>query len=554
MRDTLHGPVVVYPSGLMLRGWPLARKCLTVFGAAVVVIVVAALTVPFFRMASLVDAGQLDVSRHMAETWDRLGEQEHTVTPQDTSFVLPSQAAAATETRGGITARRLTVKQAIDGGDPSGFLERAVKSLSEDPATTEVQEARWQGTSREYQYARAVRVRTAEGSRLTAIIVLDRRSIDAFRLLLTNTAFLFASGSVVLVLALLAFYLITRSLILRPVNKLKVAAERVREGNLGIRSELTTGDEFQQLADTFNQMLSDLQSSQERLRAINTATEVKLHELTEANLSLFNAAKHKGEFLANVSHELRTPLNAILGFTDLLLETARADAAQADPPASVGKRVRYLENIQTAGKGLLTLINSLLEMARIEAGRIELLIERVSLREACDGLIGLISPLANKKGVQLTLDVAADVPIVETDAKKFQQIIFNFLSNAVKFVEVESRTGRTPQITLRVERLVGSGPDERVRVSVIDNGPGIPKEDLERIFDKFFQRDGGHTREHTGTGLGLAISRELAVLLGSEIQVVSEVGGGSMFSLIMPLIAPAQTPETPAASLSEARH
>ena len=127
--------------------------------------------------------------------------------------------------------------------------------------------------------------------------------------------------------------------------------------------------------------------------------------------------------------------------------------------------------------------------------------------------------------------------MIETDAKKFQQVVFNFLSNAVKFIEPESRTGRPGLIVLRVERLRAATDhgQDRVRISVIDNGPGIPREDLDRIFDKFTQLDGGHTREHTGTGLGLAISKELAEILQGEIQVESEPGRGSMFSLILPL-------------------
>jgi signal transduction histidine kinase len=176
-------------------------------------------------------------------------------------------------------------------------------------------------------------------------------------------------------------------------------------------------------------------------------------------------------------------------------------------------------------------------MARIEAGKVDVKVERMNLHDACEGLLGLLQPLADKRGVVLTLDVAEDVPGVMTDVKRFQQIVFNFLANAVKFVEPESRTGRVPQVTLRAERLVTSATaaEERVRVSVIDNGPGIPREDQQRIFEKFYQRDAGHTKEHTGTGLGLAISKELAQILQCEIQLVSEPGGGSMFSLIMPL-------------------
>jgi signal transduction histidine kinase len=218
------------------------------------------------------------------------------------------------------------------------------------------------------------------------------------------------------------------------------------------------------------------------------------------------------------------------------------------------KRIRYLENILTAGRGLLALINSLLEMARIEAGKVDLRIERVALREACEGLLGLISPQANRKGIALKLEAGDDVPIIKTDPRKFQQIIFNFLSNAVKFIQPLEKTGREPIITLRVERLPASSVDasERVRVSVIDNGPGIPAEQQDKIFEKFVQLDSGYTKEQqSGTGLGLAICKDLAVVLQGEIQLVSDVGQGSMFSLIVPVAMTTDAGE--AAEASEER-
>jgi signal transduction histidine kinase len=437
--------------------------------------------------------------------------------------------------RAGIIATQLSLADAQSSQE--AFVVRAYEAFRDDPAVRDHREARWSGFTRVYLVAVPQQVATTMGTRLVGLVIFERQSPEAGQLLALNTLFLFSAGSAVLVLALLVFSVITRRLVLEPVRELRDTAERVREGNLAVRSQLATGDEFEQLARTFNQMLTDLQSGQDRLRSINSALDLKLHELAESNTLLYQAAKVKGEFLANVSHELRTPLNSIIGFADLLMDQARAEAERPDPPPTVAKRLRYLTNIITAGQGLLALINSILEMARIEAGKVEVKVERVNIHDACDGLLGLIQPLADKRGVRLVLEVAEGIPIVMTDSKRFQQIIFNFLANAVKFVEPESRTGRVPQVTLRAERLVASATaaDERVRVSVIDNGPGIPREDQHRIFEKFYQRDAVHTREHTGTGLGLAISKELAHILQCEIQLVSEPGGGSMFSLIMPL-------------------
>jgi two-component system, NarL family, sensor histidine kinase BarA len=518
----------------MLRGMSLANKCLLLFGGAIVLIVVAALSLPWWRMSRLVDEGQFEVSQALVGAWIRAGED---LADRNTTDTTNPRRIGETlrEERAGIVATQLSLADATASDE--AFIRDSLEAFRADLGLGEYREARWVGLTRVYLLAVPQQVATTVGTRLVGTVVFERRSPEAGQLLALNTLFLFSAGSAVLVLALLVFSIITRRLVLEPVRELRDTTERVREGNLAVRSQIATGDEFEQLAGTLNQMLSDLQGGQDRLRSINSALDLKLHELAESNTLLYQAAKVKGEFLANVSHELRTPLNSIIGFADLLMDQAKAESEKPDPPPSVAKRLRYLSNIINAGQGLLALINSILEMARIEAGKVDVKVERMNLHDACEGLLGLLQPLADKRGVVLTLDVAEDVPGVMTDVKRFQQIVFNFLANAVKFVEPESRTGRVPQVTLRAERLVTSATaaEERVRVSVIDNGPGIPREDQQRIFEKFYQRDAGHTKEHTGTGLGLAISKELAQILQCEIQLVSEPGGGSMFSLIMPL-------------------
>jgi signal transduction histidine kinase len=518
----------------MLRGMSLANKCLLLFGGAIVLIVVAALSLPWWRMSRLVDEGQFEVSQALVGAWIRAGED---LADRNTTDTTNPRRIGETlrEERAGIVATQLSLADATASDE--AFIRDSLEAFRADLGLGEYREARWVGLTRVYLLAVPQQVATTVGTRLVGTVVFERRSPEAGQLLALNTLFLFSAGSAVLVLALLVFSIITRRLVLEPVRELRDTTERVREGNLAVRSQIATGDEFEQLAGTLNQMLSDLQGGQDRLRSINSALDLKLHELAESNTLLYQAAKVKGEFLANVSHELRTPLNSIIGFADLLMDQAKAESEKPDPPLSVAKRLRYLSNIITAGQGLLALINSILEMARIEAGKVDVKVERMNLHDACEGLLGLIQPLADKRGVVLTLEVAEDVPGVMTDVKRFQQIVFNFIANAVKFVEPESRTGRVPQVTLRAERLVTSATaaEERVRVSVIDNGPGIPREDQQRIFEKFYQRDAGHTKEHTGTGLGLAISKELAQILQCEIQLVSEPGGGSMFSLIMPL-------------------
>jgi signal transduction histidine kinase len=522
----------------MWRGISLANKCLLLFGGAVVLVVLIALAAPWLRMSNLVDEGQLNVSRAMVASWEAVERDPTTATP-----VLGREAEP--RTLAGVYAARLTYEQARDvgGGDVGrGFVGRALEALREDPGLADVQESSWLGTQREYRYAKAVR----DAQRgLVGVIILDRRSFEAGAMLLVNSGYLLSAGAFVLIIAVLLFYVITHKLVLSPVRTLRETAERVREGDLTARSEIQTGDEFEELAEAFNQMLVDLSGSQDQLRAINRAMDLKLTELSEMNTTLHEAAKLKGDFLANISHELRTPLNSIIGFAELLLEFARADAAAEPPHPSASKRVRYLENIHTAAKTLLEMINELLDMAKLESGKIDLSIGRMNVHDTCEGLLGLLWPQAERKGLTLKLECPEDLPVVETDVKKFQQIIFNLLSNAVKFTEPPAKTGRPVEtVTLRAERLTGVSPGgesaDQIRVSVIDTGPGIPPEEHERIFEKFYQLSGGHTREHSGTGLGLAICKEFAAILQGEIQMVSEPGNGSMFSLIIPVAIDAE--------------
>ncbi|MFM9995988.1 MAG: ATP-binding protein [Phycisphaerales bacterium] len=524
----------------MWRGISLANKCLLLFSGALVLIVAGALTVAWFRMDGLVDDGQLRVSRQQVEVWEGLHAQAGPGVFQD-----PGEAGIE---HAGIRAKRLRVEEAQKLAEDDRFIARAIRRLKADPTLTDVLSAEGAGGVREYRYVKAIRDPT-DPIGLKGIVLLERRPVEAVDLLAVNAAYLISAGLVVSGVAVLLFYFILHKVILRPVRSLKETAERVRSGDLSTRSAISTGDEFEEMAGTFNAMLEEVQRSHDQMRAVNRALDVKLNELAEANTALFESAKLKGEFLASVSHELRTPLNSVIGFAELMREQAQAELDAGDDSTRLGKRVRYLENIVQASRGLLDLINGLLEMARIEAGRAEVNVTPVAMKDACEGLIGLSYPLAQRKGLELKLEAPDDLPVVETDLKKFQQIIFNFLSNAVKFTPGTGTDGKPGRVTLRAETLAargieGAATENRVRVSVIDTGPGIAPEDQPRLFQKFQQLDASHTREHTGTGLGLAISKELANLLQSEIQLVSDPGRGSMFSLILPLrFDPSRVPE-----------
>ena len=343
-----------------------------------------------------------------------------------------------------------------------------------------------------------------------------------------NRAYILGSGVLAGVLAVGVFYVITTRIILSPVRVLRETAERVSMGELNIRSDIRTGDEFEELSETFNLMLANLKSSQDQLRQINKSLDLKLNELAASNVFLEQSNQLKSEFLANVSHELRTPLGSILGFAEVIQELD--EESGEDPDVSRReKRLRYLHNIITSGRSLLELINDLLDLAKIEAGRLEISVEPTSVADVCEGLMTLVRPQAEKKNIELVVQVSAMLPAIETDPGRFQQIIFNFLSNAVKFTPDGGR------ISLSAERVRSPEAGEQVRVSVSDTGPGISAADQQIIFEKFRQVDASHTRRHAGTGLGLAICRELAGLLGGSVSVTSELGAGSIFTLTLPL-------------------
>ena len=186
------------------------------------------------------------------------------------------------------------------------------------------------------------------------------------------------------------------------------------------------------------------------------------------------------------------------------------------------------------------MINELLAMAKLDAGNVEVHVQPVNVSDTCEALVALIKPLADRKDVNVSLELPArsgegvtgdasesSLPVILSDQQKLQQIVFNFISNAVKF------TPSGGNVILRVDTVrTPDGP--MVRISVLDDGPGIPEDKQAFIFEKFSQLDATHTREHPGTGLGLAIAKEFAALIGGEIQLVSEEGRGAMFSLIVP--------------------
>lgn len=365
--------------------------------------------------------------------------------------------------------------------------------------------------------------------------------------LLLNRIVIVVAGMLGGALAIVVFYLITSRLILQPVRVLKNTAEKVAKGDLNIRSAISTGDEFQHLSETFNTMLATLKGSQDQLEATNRSLDTRVGELAQSNVDLFEANRLKSEFLTNVTHELRTPLNAIIGFADLMADTA---SRGGDP-----RQQRYSENIRTSARQLLDLINDLLDLAKIEAGKLVLREEKVSVGDVCEAMANFMKPLAQKKNIALELSVDPEMPLITTDPGRFQQILYNFLSNAIKFTPPDGRVSiiaraETDGVPTRLPvPAEGRGlPPEsappaprKIRISIADTGPGISADDQQVIFEKFRQLDGSVTRQHSGSGLGLTIARELASMLGGRIELQSTPGRGATFSLIMPIQAPQRT-------------
>ncbi len=249
-------------------------------------------------------------------------------------------------------------------------------------------------------------------------------------------------------------------------------------------------------------------------------TEQKMAEETRLEKErLLYANKAKSEFLANMSHELRTPLNAVIGFSELLkMKTAGALNE---------KQEHYIENILSGSKHLLALINDILDLSKVEAGRMELVIEKISVPETINDTLGLIKETAARHSITLIKDFDPQLDFIEADPQRFKQILFNLLSNAVKF---SKNGGGTITITAKKEGCMA-------KISVSDAGIGIREEDMGRLFKSFEQLDSGSSRSYGGTGLGLAITRKLVELHGGKIMAESKYGEGSTFTFLLPVEA-----------------
>ena len=345
-----------------------------------------------------------------------------------------------------------------------------------------VQSDHWAGSVRAELAALTAKTR----ARANALVATDRRSYSRSRDLLIGAGV----GSLVLALAL---GLLLSDSLLVPLKKTQRRLATIAGGDFSGQLEVPNRDEIGALAADVNRMSDELR----RLYG-----------------ELEKASRHKSDFLATMSHELRTPLNAIIGFSEVLQEQMFGELNE--------RQLAYVKDVLEAGEHLLSLINDVLDLAKIEAGKMELELSEVAIPEVLRSAISMHSERASRGGVELSLTTQPEEITISADGRRLRQIVFNLLSNAVKFTPAAGRV----DVSARLD-------DGQVEIAVADTGPGIAPEELETIFEEFRQATDGKRAE--GTGLGLPLSRKLVELHGGRLWVESAAGNGSTFCFTLPV-------------------
>jgi signal transduction histidine kinase len=333
----------------------------------------------------------------------------------------------------------------------------------------------------------ATQLANAMTSRTDALIAQSSTAYEHSRNLFIGAA------AIAIVLALVLGFALSWSLI-SPIQSIDTRLAAIASGDFSGHVDVTNRDELGALATNVNRMNDELR---------------RLYRELETT------SQHKSDFLANMSHELRTPLNAIIGFSQVLREGMFGEIN--------AKQAEYLDDILSSGNHLLSLINDVLDLAKVEAGQVELQVAPFSLQDALERGVSMVREQATTEDVRVLLHTNGGLDVVSGDERRIRQVIFNLLSNAVKFTPAG---GRVDVSATRV--------DDEMRVSVADNGPGIAAEDLDRIFEEFQQTEAGASQRE-GTGLGLALSKRFVEMHGGRISCKSEVGKGSTFEFTLPV-------------------
>lgn len=329
-----------------------------------------------------------------------------------------------------------------------------------------------------------------------------------------------------LAVCLLVIYFALTYLVTRPLERIRGGVESMQHGDLNVRiAQPQSSREMRDLVGEFNSMADELAGMYANLETqvsdrtaqlarANAVLERQRAQLEEANDRLRDENRYKSDFLAMMSHELRTPLTSIIAFTELL----NRDSAPADEKEAETRR-----QIEANSRALLLMINDILEMSRLDAGRTEMNMEVVDLGDVCGMAQSVVEPLAARNGVAFSCDIQPDVPLIRADFEKVRHVVENLCGNAVKF------TPGGGWVRLHVRR---DGGDVVLQVS--DSGIGIDPKDQQRIFDRFVQADSSVSRKYNGTGLGLALAKEYIEMHGGSITVDSALGEGSTFTVRLP--------------------
>jgi signal transduction histidine kinase/DNA-binding response OmpR family regulator len=369
---------------------------------------------------------------------------------------------------------------------------------------------------------------------------LSQADLERFTNLLRGSAIVFLASAL---LAVVAAYRLQRH-ITQPITELALASTIVqRDRDYGVRVQTSASGEIGSLIDSFNAMLDTIQFNTTQLEQARLAAETareKIHQaneqLEEANRTLEarvedrtkllakagkdaeEASKAKSIFLAKMSHELRTPLNAIIGYSEILKEDAVDDGDT--------RAASDLDKILNAARHLLGLINDVLDISKIEAGKMELFLETFELEKIIADVVSTATPLVSKKGNTLKIDCPPDIGTMHADATKLRQMLLNLLSNSSKFTEAGTITIKAVRVPNEAEGII--------ELSIIDTGIGMNPEQLSRLFQAFSQADSSTSSKYGGTGLGLAISKQFAQMMKGDISVTSTPGVGSTFKIRLP--------------------
>jgi len=393
-------------------------------------------------------------------------------------------------------------------------------------------------------YSRIMRPASLGPLDWTVAAFVSRREVVAPIITVRNRALL---AGVVFILAAVPVVIAISKRLSRPLCDLAAQADKIGQGDLDVVLEVPSSNEIGRLASTLSTMVENLKTSHRRTLEINLNLERTVRERTEElrrknrqieeqSKRVMESSRLKSQFLANMSHELRTPLNAVLALSEIL-------GNEMSGPLNE-EQAKQVVIINRAGKSLLRLINDVLDLSKIEAGRMTVERAPMSLKGLVQLVADTLRPLAEDKSLSLTVDAAPDLPeFISSDEQKLRQVLINLMGNGIKFTE---RGG----VTLEVRRL--EGPNG-IQFRIIDTGIGITTDATERIFEEFHQADGSTTRKYGGTGLGLTISRRMAELMGGTLSVESTPGEGSTFTLVIPFETASPVPEAPTETLRRVR-